>query len=122
MKIEILKSNGIFSEHISFAKIKKLPLEEIKTIIELCFDVDGIYYNESNVTKCYTTFYPLLTGKFSGKKQDIYTMGLKKYHIEVDGLMEVNGIKLPKWLILYPKNKSDKMIEINLEELNNRLF
>jgi len=117
-----IESDGVFAKPISLTKIKKLSLEDKKKIILTCLDIDSKYYNESNVIKTYTTFFPMLTGKFSGKKQDIYTMGFKKYDIELAGTMEINGLKLPEWLLLYPKKKEDKLIEINLENINKDLF
>jgi len=117
----ILTTDGIKANHITFNKIKKLDLDYKKEIIKKCLDIDSKYFNESNVVKVYASlFYSLEHGKFSGKDQNIFTMASgKKYHIEIDGGY---GKELPKWLILYPKNKNDKIIEINLDEVNQKLF
>jgi len=106
---------GVSGDHISQSKIKKLSDEAIKELIYVSVDLDSKYSNEANAIKAYLTFFPLMTGKFSGKRQDIYT-DWKKYHIELDG----QDGDLPSWIILYPKDGS-QMIELNLEKINNHL-
>jgi len=106
---------GISGDHISQVKIKKLSDEAIKELIYVSVDLDSKYSNEANAIKAYLTFFPLMTGKISGKKQDIYT-DWKKYHIELDGQDE----DLPRWIMLYPKD-GGQVIELNLEKINNHL-